>query len=121
MDEKIDVGLDLCFGGLNTVMCYGACYIRVKEETTVIFACGSDDGIQLILDDKEIWINAVERGFTGLNDLSEPVTLLPGQDYRLLAKCFDTGGSWSFGVGLRDSLGLPLQPVFLISIMSSRP
>jgi len=85
-------------------MCYAVCYLCVEEDMEATLLAGSDDAIQVLLNDQEVWIYPVERAWPGLVDVI-PVTLTAGTN-RLMVKIFETGGGWNFGVRIADEGGI---------------
>ena len=108
-DRDVQVNFDdaKLFGAVDNVMAYAVCYVCAKEDLEARLAAGSDDSIQILVNDKSVWINAVERGWPGLVDLV-PVSFTKGRN-RLMVKVFETGGGWNFGVSLTDEIGEPFD------------
>ncbi len=114
-NEHLDLGN---FGPPDNAMAYGVCYLEVEATREVAIACGSDDSIQVLLDNQEIWINNIERGWGGGDptDVSPPFTLAQG-GHRLMAKVFQGTGDWSFGIRLQDSVtGEPITSGFTVTL-----
>ncbi len=108
------VDLDAFYGAVDSVVCYAVCYVCVEEEMTVVMRAGSDDGIQVIHDDTEVWINPVDRAWGGFQDIFE-VELHEGVN-RIMAKVFESGGGWNFGVKITDSDGAPLTEGLFVTL-----
>ncbi len=99
------------YGNAYNTMGYGVCYLEVEYDIEVAVACGSDDAIQILVDDVEVWINPVARMWSGgaTPDLTAPFVLGAGV-HRLMVKVFQGGGEWNFGVRLQDATGAaPLE------------
>ncbi len=92
------------YGALDNVMAYAATYLCVDVETTVTFAVGTDDAVQVLLDGAEVWVNSVYRGYTARQDTFQ-ATLTAGT-HLLMVKTFEAGGAWSLGVAILDEFGV---------------
>ena len=90
---------------VDNVMAYAVAYLCVREHVEVVFAAGSDDALQVLVDGDQVIFSPVLRGWGGYQDLSLPVDLAPGV-HRVMAKIFEAGDAWNFGVALRESDGV---------------
>jgi hypothetical protein len=101
-------------GAVDNVMCYAVCYICAEDDMTVALSAGSDDSIQVLLGDQEVWIMPVERSWPGLAD-HFTIDLKKGVN-RLMAKIFETGGGWNFGISLTDVDGNVITGGLIITL-----
>jgi hypothetical protein len=99
-------------------MAYAQCYILAEETMDVFMDTGSDDTIQVILNEEEVFIYNIDRGF-GLTacspqDIGTPVTLVEGEN-RLIVKVFESAGGWNFALRFTDAVGFPITEGITIS------
>lgn len=98
---------------VDNAMAYACCFVKNLTGNTlqnVHFACGSDDGIVVMLDDEIIWNNSVARGAGGdteIQDRSGDFDLPPGMS-RIMVKVFEGAGGWAFRCRLEDSNDSPI-------------
>ena len=116
-NEAIDFQNPNLYDAQDNVMAYAVCYVLVEEDMEVRFACGSDDSIGIWLDDQEVWVNSIPRGWGGggPQDHSDPVTVTAGL-HRLMVKIFEGGGDWNFGVRLEDVDQNPITTGFKVCL-----
>ena len=107
-NEAIDFESPMLYNAQDDCMAYAVCYFHVPANQQIYFACGSDDSIQILLDNREVWINSIARGWGGGAplDVSLPQIVLTGW-HRLMVKAFEGGGGWNFGVRLQNAAGVP--------------
>ncbi|HAK95634.1 MAG TPA: hypothetical protein DCM87_11675 [Planctomycetes bacterium] len=107
-DSDVQVNFDdtMLFGAVDNVMAYGVCYVCAKEDIAATLTAGSDDSIQILVNEESVWTNPVERAWPGLVDIV-PVSFTKGIN-RVMVKVFETGGGWNFGVSLTDENGDPI-------------
>jgi CubicO group peptidase (beta-lactamase class C family) len=77
------IKLNKILGDTNFVICYALAEIVVPEPVTVLFGLGSDDGVKLWLNGKEVHSNYIARSLTPDEDLLE-VTLNKGSNQILI-------------------------------------
>ncbi len=111
---RVELGDGMLYGAVDDVMCYAVCYLCAEEAMTVTFFAGSDDGIQILLGDTEVWINPVDRAWPGLADVFQ-ANLDQGVN-RLMVKVFESGGDWNFGVAVRDEFGHPIAEGLTVTL-----
>ncbi len=107
----------------DETMCYMACYLEVEADMTVCFGAGSDDSIQVLVDNDEVIIHNEARGWGGgaPQDVSSPYLLTAGV-HRLMAKVFEGGVGWNGGVRLQDcDTGAPITTGFRTFIAFNEP
>ena len=98
--KKVDATgflIDLFQVGFPTVnyhAAYAFTYIHAQEESRAKLLLGSDDGIAVWLNGREVWRNDIQRGHTARADQAE-VTLNQGWN-RLLLKISQFEGGWQF-------------------------
>ncbi|HAK95199.1 MAG TPA: hypothetical protein DCM87_09405 [Planctomycetes bacterium] len=117
-NEAINLQSPTLYNAQDQCMAYAVCYFHVPANQQIYFASGSDDSIQILLDDREIWINSIARGWGGgaPQDISPAQIVLAGW-HRLMAKAFEGGGDWNFGVRMQNAAGVP----FTSFKISTRP
>jgi hypothetical protein len=113
---------DAVFGGNpDNVMAYAQIYVISDADREVFIASDSDDSIQIILNEEEVWINSIPRGNDSgcpvglippnrqrLRDVTPgTVTLLQGEN-RLIVKTFEGGGAFNFEVRFEDAQERPV-------------
>ncbi len=106
------------YGPQDQAMAHAVCYLVVETTMSVCFGAGSDDSIQVLVDNDEVIIHNGGRGWAGgvPQDVSQPYLLTPGT-YRLMAKVFEGTGGWNFGVRLQDcDTGEPITEGFTVSV-----
>lgn len=71
---------------------------------------GSDDGIQVIVNQTSVWNHSVPRGVGNPGQVQDWTNTfnLPAGVSRLMVKVFEGGGGWAFRLKLEDSAGQPL-------------
>jgi hypothetical protein len=106
-DNLID--LNAFFGEANGVVAYAAAAVRVDKPTPVRVECGSDDGMVLWLNGKEIRAVHGSRRFKPGEDVFT-ARLEPGQN-RLLCRIEQGGGEWKFQLNLWDLSGPAPRPL----------
>ncbi len=117
-DSFINLNNDVFPPTPDNVMAYGQIYVFAEEETEAFLGVSSDDAVQVILNEEEVWINNVARGGASAcnpQDVSiEPVTLLEGEN-RLIIKVFEGGGDWNWAFRFQDDLGNPITEGISVS------
>ncbi|MBN1420262.1 MAG: hypothetical protein JXP34_15895 [Planctomycetes bacterium] len=117
LDSQISFdNVNMFGGGVDNCMAYAVCYLDVQEDLSgVYFSCGSDDAIALVLDGEPIWANPVLRSWTGFIDIVGPFDLDEGV-HVLMAKAFEAGGGWNFGVRIQTKTGAPLLDGYCVTL-----
>jgi hypothetical protein len=103
-DSFINLDSDVYGADHNTVMVYMQCYVvNPGADREVQIGVDSDDSVQVILNDEEVWIHSVGRGAGAcqFRDKSPdgvtfpgPITVLSGQN-KLIVKVFEGGGDFN--------------------------
>jgi hypothetical protein len=78
----------------SKVAAYALCYVESEKEQTVKFKFGSDDGVKLFLNGKQLHDNGEQRGVVIDNDIVN-AQLNKGMN-TLLLKIDQGGGDWGF-------------------------
>ncbi len=92
------------FGELEyNAVAYALVDLESPDERDVVLAVGSDDGVVMWLDGKEVHRHDVGRAYTSRED-RVPVTLKPGKN-QLLVKISQGGGMWGFSVHVESPDG----------------
>jgi hypothetical protein len=104
------------YGAMDYAMNYSVTYLDVAEDMDdVVFAAGSDDAMQILLDGTEIWSSTLSRGFGGFTDLPPAQSLTAGV-HMLMVKTFNGVGGFDQGVRIQDSLGVPIVAGVCVSL-----
>ncbi len=103
---QVDFVVSTLYGANDQSMAYAVAYLCLEEDTSVSLAAGSDDTLQILIDTQEVWIYSTDRAWTGYVDMVPAVALTKGV-HRLMAKVFNAGGGWNFGVKVLDENGQP--------------
>jgi len=99
--SKLDfINLDSIFKMPDNSVAYAFTFIEVESATTAYLHAGSDDGISVWLDNKNIIKNYIERGYIPDEDWTF-VKLTEGR-HRLLVKIEDRFGAWKFSLRFTD-------------------
>ncbi len=114
-EDLIELDTPLLYGMVDETMCYAVCYLDVEWDMTVAVGCGSDDLIQILVDDQEVLLSAEPRAWAGFEDASPPFDLSAGV-HRLMVKVFDLRGLWCFGCRIQDALGEPLREGYAVRL-----
>jgi alpha-glucosidase (family GH31 glycosyl hydrolase) len=108
--DEFFVDLTGVFGGRKyEAVAYALVYLNAPEETDATLALGTDDGVVVWLNGKEIYRVAQGRAFMSKQDRL-PVHLNKGAN-TLLLKINQGGGDWGFAVHVEDADGMPLTKV----------
>jgi len=94
------VNLDAIFKMPDNAVAYAFTFIEVEIPTSVYLHAGSDDGISVWLDNKNILNKYIERGYSTDEDFTL-VNLTKGR-HRLLVKIEDSFGAWKFSLRFTD-------------------
>ncbi|MHA1575686.1 MAG: hypothetical protein ACTSXL_06095, partial [Alphaproteobacteria bacterium] len=94
------VNLDAIFKMPDNAVAYAFTFLEVENPTSVYLHAGSDDGISVWLDNKNILNKYIERGYSTDEDFSL-VNLTKGR-HRLLVKIEDSFGAWKFSFRFTD-------------------
>jgi hypothetical protein len=106
VDTDDTINFDDYYGGnVDEIMMYGVCYLRVAANTTVDFCIGSDDSVQVLLDDVEILIANIARGWGASETCQNTAVAVPldAGVHKLLVKIFDGGGGNGMRVGVMET------------------
>jgi hypothetical protein len=103
-DSFIDLDAEVYGGDQSTVMVYMQCYVtNPGPDREVRIGVDSDDAVQVILNEEEVWINSIARaaGACEFDDKSPdgstfpgPIILLSGEN-KLILKVFEGGGDFN--------------------------
>jgi hypothetical protein len=105
-------------GNPDNVMTYAQIYVHSETAQDVYIASDSDDSIQILLNEEEVWINSFARG----NDAGCPSGLIPPNrdrlrdvtpapfplnagENRLIVKTFEGGGDFNFEIRFENADG----------------
>jgi CubicO group peptidase (beta-lactamase class C family) len=77
------INLNTFLGDSDFIFCYALAEVVVPEQTTALFGLGSDDGVKMWINGKEVHSNYIDRSLTIDNDIFE-VTLTKGSNQLLL-------------------------------------
>ena len=94
------VNLDSIFKMPDNAVAYAFTFIEVENSTSVYLHAGSDDGISVWIDDKNILNKYIERGYSTDEDF-KLINLTKGR-HRLLVKIEDSFGAWKFSIRFTD-------------------
>jgi hypothetical protein len=97
------VDLKLAYEPNTNCLAYGVVWIYSPRSEPVTCASGSNDGIQVWMNGREVYNFPGERGAEPESDVFA-ARLKEGWN-RLLVKSFQTGGNWGFYFELRDRTG----------------
>jgi hypothetical protein len=110
-DSFVNLDGDVYGGDATNAMAYLQCYVmNPGPERDVQIGVDSDDAVQVILNDEEVWINSVARaaGPCEFSDRSPdgaafpgPITLLAGEN-KLVLKVFEGGGDYNVQFRFED-------------------
>ena len=111
-DGFIDLNGDVFGGDPSDVMAYAQAYLvnTTGGVLEVYLRTSSDDSIQVLLNDTEIWSHSIGRAGAddcSPQDFSGPHYLLPG-DNTLVVKVFEGVGGWNFALRFDDAFGNPV-------------
>lgn len=101
------IDLDTFYKGKDFVYAYAMAEIKAAAPASVILAVGSDDGIKIWHNGKQVHENWIPRGVNKDNDLI-PLKLVKGSN-QLLLKVQDMEGGWGFTARLLDKAALGEQ------------
>ncbi|HVP09650.1 MAG TPA: TIM-barrel domain-containing protein [Phycisphaerae bacterium] len=108
--DEFFVDLTGVFGGRKyNAVAYALAYLIAPEDTDATLALGSDDGVAVWLNGKEIHRVPGGRAYMSKQD-RVPVHLEKGAN-TLLLKIIQGGGDWGFCVHVEDAKGRPLTKV----------
>jgi len=119
-DGFININDDFYAGNPDNCMSYGVIYLHndLGEPMEVAGAFSSDDSIQVILNDEEIWANSVARGGQSACNIAgnvdrtvdllfpefAPTFILETGENKLVVKTFEGGGGFNWSVRLEDPI-----------------
>lgn len=101
--ERGYIDLKLEYEQNTNCLAYGAVWIYSPRSEPVVCASGSNDGIQVWMNGREVFRYREERGAEPESDLF-PARLQEGWNL-LLVKSLQTGGNWGFYFEIRDQTG----------------
>jgi hypothetical protein len=108
-DFGTPLDLNALLGESTYVDAYATTTVRVDLPTPVEIRCGSDDGIAVWLNGRQVLDVRAWRGYEPESDKVR-VTLQPGTN-RILCRIRQSGGAWKFGVDLWDLSAMPHRPL----------
>lgn len=108
LDEHV-VDFVKLFGQQNNVAAYALVWISSDKGRDALLAVGSDDGLVVWLNDKEVHKNLVARGYTSKQD-RVPIHLEKGRN-KLVLKVTQGIEAWNFGAHLLGTDGRLLQGI----------
>ncbi|MDX2114538.1 MAG: glycoside hydrolase family 31 protein [Planctomycetota bacterium] len=104
------VDLHACFGSRrDNAVAYAMTTVHADKPVTGRLALGSDDGVIVWVNGREIHRNDVQRGYGSKQD-AVPISLAAGEN-TILLKITQGAGAWCFGAHLLDDAGAPLRGV----------
>jgi len=110
LTSEFFVDFDDVFGErVNDAVVYAYAYLDAAAATDAKLALGSDDGVVVWLNGKEVHRNNVGRAYSSRSDIV-PVHLKEGRN-TLLLKVYQGGGDGGFCVRVEDEKGKPLTSV----------
>jgi hypothetical protein len=103
LDDTIDF-TQVCGGDESQVMFYAVAYLDIEADVFVAVGLASDDSIQVLLDEQEIWINNIARPAGLPNEVLDlaPGFPIPAGCHRLMVKVFEGGGGHAFRLRFQD-------------------
>jgi alpha-glucosidase len=108
--DEFFVDFDDVFGGrVYQTVAYAFTYLHAPEDMDATLALGTDDGVLVLLNGKEVWRVDEGRAYLSKQD-RVPVQLKKGVN-TLLLKIKQGGGDWGFCVHVEDAKGKPLTQV----------
>lgn len=108
--DEFFIDLDDVFGGrVYQAVAYAFTYLHAPEDMDATLALGTDDGVLVRLNGKEVWRVDEGRAYLSKQD-RVPVRLKKGVN-TLLLKIKQGGGDWGFCVHVEDDKGKPLTQV----------
>lgn len=108
LSQEFFINLTAIYGD-TLASAYGLTYIDSDSAMQAQLAVGSDDGVIVWLNGKEVHRNDVGRGYAPRQDIV-PITLGKGRN-TLLIKVVQGWGNWGFSVFLEDKNGEPIPQV----------
>ena len=112
-ESKIDtVQLNKILGDTNYVFCYALAEIIMNEPVKALIGMGSDDGVKVWLNGKEVHRNYIDRAVTIDDDIFE-ISLNKGSN-QLLIKIINT--RWAYGFSFRPLSGASVSDLLLRSV-----
>lgn len=108
------MNFDTIFGAATNCVVYSVVYVNNPQDTPInaVVELGSDDAVQVKVDDCEVHINNADRGFGNPGEVQDRASLIltPGA-HRLLVKIFQGGGGYGFRLRFaNEETGEPLSP-----------
>ena len=106
-DQDLDADVT---GNLSDVMSWMVTYIENEgaDDMVVDLCVGSDDGVQIWLDDALAWSNNACRGRNpDCQDIVPEITITPGP-HRLAIAAWERGGGWGLSLALQQN-GTPIR------------
>jgi tetratricopeptide (TPR) repeat protein len=97
------VDFNQLFGTRENAAAYAVTWIESDKATNAVLALGSDDGVMVWLNDKQVHKNLVARVYAAQSD-RVPIRLLQGPN-KLVVKITQGTGGWCFGAQLLRSNG----------------
>lgn len=97
------------FGRRVGVVAYALAWIDAEEACEATLSLGSDDGVIVRLNGREVHRNLVQRGYSSQSDRA-PLRLNRGRN-TLLVQVTQGDGDWKFGARLLDAEGRPPRGV----------
>ncbi len=97
---------DYYCGDVNDIMMYALTYVISEEAVTWDLGLGSDDSVQVLVNDVEVWINNIPRGYGVANEVQDvvpAVDLQPGVN-KIMVKVFEGGGGHGFRLRFQDPI-----------------
>ena len=112
VESKSDtVQLNKILGDTNYVVVYALAEITVDEPATILIGLGSDDGVRMWLNGKEVHNNYIDRGLAVDDDIFE-ISLNKGSN-QLLIKVLN--GMYDYGFTIRPVSGSAVSDLLLRS------
>jgi hypothetical protein len=99
-DGRGFVDLGALFGNAERSVAYGYAEVESADSRDALLRCGSDDGIKVWLNGRQVHVNEVGRAYRPCSD--EVVVRLRRGTNRVLVKVDNYTGGWGFGVAISE-------------------
>jgi len=99
-DGRGFVDLGALFGGAEWSVAYGYAEVESADARDALLRCGSDDGIKVWLNGRQVHTNEIGRAYRPCSD--EVVVRLRRGTNRFLVKVDNYTGGWGFGLAVSD-------------------
>ncbi|MBN1419478.1 MAG: hypothetical protein JXP34_11920 [Planctomycetes bacterium] len=99
-----NIDFNVIYGDVDNVMAYGCVYVYndTGGGLDVDIACGSDDGIQVYVNEDPLWTNSIARSFGGGLPQDRFAAYLEEGLNRILVKVFEGDGGHNFSLRIEE-------------------